>query len=73
MHSDNSAEDELEEMLMQLIILRKRKVQKRSLPKRTRKSSRFWVRNIFQQRQDLSEYHRLVDELRRFDGEYFFR
>ena len=73
MYSDSSSEDELEEMLMQLIILRKRRVRKRSLPKRTRKASRFWVRNIFQQRKDLSEYHRLVDELRRFDREYFFR
>ena len=73
MYSDSSSEDELEEMLMQLIILRKRRVRKRSLPKRTRKAPRFWVQNIFQQREDLSEYHRLVDELRRFDREYFFR
>ena len=73
MYSDSSSEDELEEMLMQLIILRKRRVRKRSLPKRTRKAPRFWVRNIFQQREDLVEYHRLVDELRRFDREYFFR
>ena len=57
MYSDSSSEDELEEMLMQLIILRKRRVRKRSLPKRTRKAPRFWVRNIFQQREDLSEYH----------------
>ena len=73
MYSDSSSEDELEEMLMQLIILRKRRVRKRSLPKSTRKTPRFWVQNIFQQREDLSEYHRLVDELRRFDREYFFR
>ena len=73
MYSDSSSEDELEEMLMQLIILRKRRVRKRSLPKRTRKAPRFWVQNIFQQREDLSEYHRLVDELGRFDHEYFFR
>ena len=73
MYSHSSSEDELEEMLMQLIILRKRRVRKRSLPKRTRKAPRFWVQNIFQQREDLSEYHRLVDELRRFDREYFFR
>ena len=72
MYSDSSSEDELEEMLMQLIILRKRRVRKRSLPKKTRKVPRFWERNIFQLRQDLSEYHQLVDELRRFDREYFF-
>ena len=56
MYSDSSSEDELEEMLMQLIILRKRRVRKRSLPKRTRKAPRFWVQNIFQQREDLSDF-----------------
>ena len=73
MYSHSSSEDELEEMLMQLIILRKRRVRKRSLPKRMRKAPRFWVQNIFQQREDLGEYHRLVNEFRRFDREYFFR
>ena len=43
-----AGEDELQEMLMQLIILRKKRVWKRSLPKRTRKAPSFWVRNIFQ-------------------------
>ena len=46
MYSDSSSEDELEEMLMQLIILRKRRVRKRSLPKRTFKAPRFEVSYI---------------------------
>ena len=48
MYSHSSSEDELEEMLMQLIILRKRRVRKRSLPKRTRKAPRFISRRVAQ-------------------------
>ena len=44
--SGSSSDDELDEMIMQLIILRRRRVKKNA--KRTRKSPRFWVRNIFQ-------------------------
>ena len=39
--------------------------------KRARKSPRFWVKTIFQQREELGEYHRLVGELRRIDRKYF--
>ena len=73
MYRYSSCEDELGEMLMQLIILGKEGYERGVCQKKTRKAPRFWVRNIFQQREDLSEYHRLVDELRRFDREYFFR
>ena len=38
-----------------------------------RKKHRFWVRAIFQQREELGLYHRLVQELRLHDREYFYR
>ena len=61
-----------EELLLLLLLRRKRK---RSLrKKKTRRSSpRFWVRSIFEKREKFGEYHRLVQELRNEDREYFFR
>ena len=50
-----------------LLLLRRRLRLKRKYKKR------FWVRKIFQDRQEKGEFHTLVQEMKLFDHEYFFR
>ena len=66
---DDSDEDEL----LLLFLLRRRRKRRTLRRKLTRAPPRFWVRNIFQKREQLGEYHRLIQELRNEDREYFFR
>ena len=65
---DNS-EDELIEMASLLLIMRRR----RKIEKNPRRAPRFWIRQIFVLREEYGEYHRLIQELREGDREYFFR
>ncbi|CAH3176401.1 unnamed protein product, partial [Porites evermanni] len=53
--------------LLILSILRRRRA--RTIPRR----HRFWVRQIYQKREELGAYHTLVQELRLHDREFFFR
>ena len=43
------------------------------IEKNIRRAPRFWVRQIFLLREEYGEYHRLIQELREGDREYFFR
>lgn len=58
--ADSDSEDE---KLMLLIFLRRRK--------RRRKKRRFWVHEILQRREDLGEFHRLVQELSSHEDKFF--
>ena len=65
-------DDFLEDDLLLLLLLRRRK--KRALRRALKRTKRmFWVRNIFRKCEKLGEFHRLVQELRNEDREYFFR
>ena len=66
-------DDFLEDDLLLLLLLRRWK-EKRALCRALKCTKRmFWVRNIFRKREELGEFHRLVQELRNEDREYFFR
>ena len=66
-------DDFLEDDLLLLLLLRRRR--KKSALRRALKHIKrmVWVRNIFRKREELGEFHRLVQELRNEDREYFFR
>ena len=55
----------LEDDLLLLLLLRRRR--------KKRIFRVFWVRNIFRKHEELGEFHRLVQELRNENREYFFR
>ena len=57
----------LQAFLLLLVILRRRRRQ------RQRRKHRFWVREIFQRREQFGWYHTLARELRLSDREYYFR
>ena len=57
----------LQAFLLLLVILRRRRTQ------RQRRKHRFWVREIFQRREQFGWYHTLARELRLSDREYYFR
>ena len=69
---EDSEDEFMEKISLFLIIRRKRKqrVEKKIKP---RQKPRFWVRNIFQLREEYGEYHCLIKELREGDRKYFFR
>ena len=69
-------EDSFEDETLLLFLLRRRRRRKGSKlfqQSNTRAKPKFWVRSIFQKRESLGEYHRLIQELRIEDREYFFR
>ena len=70
---EDSEEEFIETISLLLILRRKRKRRRDEKNKRTRQKHRFWVRDIFKLREEYGEYHRLVQELREGDREYFFR
>ena len=53
-----------------LILILKRRIQRRRLQNRYKK--RFWVRQLFKERKQKGEYHLLVKDMRLFDHEFFF-
>ena len=65
--------DKFEDEILLLLLLRRRR--KRRMLRRTlmHAKPKFWVRSIFKKRESLGEYHRLIQELRNEDIEYFFR
>ena len=65
--------DGLEEEILLLLLLRRRRKRRILRRKQTRAKPKFWVRSIFKKREKLGEYHRLVQELRNEDREYFFQ
>ena len=62
-----------EETLLLLLLRRRRKRKILEQKESERASPKFWVRPIFKKREEFGEYHRLIDELRHGDREYFFR
>ena len=75
MEQMNSCEDSDEEMMdmLSLLLITRRRRKRKNVKKKHRQKPRFWVRPIFQLREQHGEYHCLVQELRRGDREYFFR
>ena len=66
-------DDFLEDNLLLLLSL-KRQRKKRALRRAFKRTKRmFWVRNIFRKREEFEKFHRLIQELRNEDREYFFR
>ncbi|XP_057307667.1 uncharacterized protein LOC130645634 [Hydractinia symbiolongicarpus] len=59
-------------LLLLLLRRRRRSLERRALTKLQRRKI-FWVREIFLRRKELGEYHRLFQELKVSDREYFFR
>ena len=53
--------------------MRKRLKLKYDRRKRLKRRKDFWVRDLFQKREEKSEFHLLVQELRLEDVDYFFR
>ena len=41
--------------------------------KRTKKKRKYWVRKIYAERQTKGKYHLLVQDLKLYDQDYFFR
>ena len=67
------SEDELMKMASLILIMRGRRKRIGKIEKNIRRAPRFWVRQIFLLREEYGEYHRLIQELREGDREYFFR
>ena len=60
-------------LLLLFLLLKVRKLRKSKCKKNNRRRlSKFWVRNIFKKREELGEYHHLIQEMRNNDREYFF-
>ena len=61
-------------LLLLLLLLKVRKLRKSKCKKSIRRRPpKFWVRNIFKKREELDEYHHLIQEMSINDREYFFR
>jgi hypothetical protein len=56
-------------LLIIALLLKKRKL----LEQKKYKRKWFWVKKIFERREELGEFHSLVNELNLFDREYYFR
>ena len=61
------------EMASLLLIMRRSRKRRGKIEKNPRRAPRFWIRQIFLLRDEYGEYHRLIQELREDDREYFFR
>ena len=62
-----------EEYLLLVLLLRRRRKRMRKIVGNARAKHKFWIRNIYRNRDELGEYHRLVQELKLSDREYCFR
>ena len=65
--------EQLRKKFLLLLLLRQRRKRILKTKCKTRSKPKFWVRTIFKRREELGEYHRLVQELRTEDREQFFR
>ena len=59
------SDEEFEEMILMFIVHRRRRKRRlKQIVKKVQKPRKFWVRNIFQERENLGEYHRLSQKLK---------
>jgi len=65
--------DVLNKKLLLLMLIRRRRRRSEGKEKKKWRKKRFWIREIFLRRKELGEYHRLFQELKVSDREYFFR
>ena len=56
-----------------ILLLRRRRRRRRLLAAAVPTTPQFWVRDIFCKREQLGEFHTLVQEMRNSDRECFFR
>ena len=59
--------------ILLLGIIRAWRLNRQRKQKRLSKKRRFWTRSYLQKREELGQYHTLVQELRIHDREHFFR
>ena len=61
-------------LLLLFLLLKVRKLRKSKCKENIcHRPPKFWVRNIFKKREELGEYHHLIQEMSINDREYFFR
>ena len=63
--------DDIEDTILLLWLFRKRRKSRRLIEKK--KPRKFWVRPIFRERKLKGEFHTLIQDLKLFDSEYFFK
>ena len=63
--------DDIEDAILLLWLFRKRRKSRRLIEKK--KQRKFWVRSIFRERKLKGEFHTLIQDLKLFDTEYFFK
>ena len=63
--------DDIEDTILLLSLFRKRRKSRRLIEKK--KQRKFWVRPIFRERKLKGEFHTLIQDLKLFDSEYFFK
>ena len=63
--------DDIEDTILLLWLFRKRRKSRRLIEKK--KQRKFWVRPIFRERKLKREFHTLIQDLKLFDSEYFFK
>ena len=63
--------DDIEDAILLLWLFRKRRKSRRLIEKK--KQRKFWVRPIFRERKLKGEFHTLIQDLKLFDTEYFFK
>ena len=68
-----AAVDKRQILAAMLIIFRRRRRRRQLQMAYTRCPPAFWVRDIFLKREQLGEFHTLVQEMRNGDRESFFR
>ena len=56
-----------------MLLLRRRRRRRRRRLAALPNTPKFWVRDIFLRREELGEFHTLVQEMRNSDRESFFR
>ena len=56
-----------------IILLLIQRLKKKNNDCRDKKHRRFWVRQLYMDREKKGEYHLLVNEKKRYDKEYFFQ
>ena len=63
--------DDNDDTILLLWLFRKRRKSRRLMEKK--KQKKFWVRPIFRERKLKGEFHTLIQDLKLFDSEYFFK
>ena len=63
--------DDIEDAILLLWLFRKRRKSRRLIEKK--KQRQFWVRSILRERKLKGEFHTLIQDLKLFETEYFFK